>query len=943
MRLRSRSLLVSACTVLCALAGAPLHAQGVVTGTVADESHRPLAGALVGVLGQTGGVGTARDGTFRLAGVAAGSQRLLVRYIGFQPETATVAVINGKETHLDVIMRRPLQQLSAIIVESSIAGQAAALNQQRAADNLSSVVDAELVGRLPDRNLAEALGRVPGVALVRDQGEGRFVQIRGTNATLNTLSIDGMRMASPEPATRQTPMDVIPSDMVAAIQVNKTLTPDMDADAIGGNVNLVTPAPRAGMPLASLNLAGGENLINNGKLKNVSALVGRRLGAGDKLGVVLGGNYYQNDRGSQNYEMGWCVETTCRGVDTSRALDAPTQIALRNYSQVLRTRRGGNGAIDYRFNDNHSVFVKGIYSKFSDSEERYVTTPSFSSGTYVVTDANRGTVTGARMDKELRLRPVSQTQQSFQLGGKHQLFSDLSLDYTGQWAKATEDRPNSLTMVFRQSSMDFTYDVSDQDQPKFTVTKGAETDASKFVYNTLRQQTRHVNDVDKSGRINLAKPFAFGDVSTVFKIGASARLKDRTSVDSSNRFLATFKSGANAPTLPLTLAALQGSPRTSDFLDNKYTFGPQASSSAVKTFWETYGSSLNINAAQSQVESNQGSYSAKEDVYAGYLMATIDAGALRLIPGARLERTSEVNGGNFVRLAGTNVTIVPQSKTQDYTNVLPSISAKYTLNEQTVLRGAITSTLVRPNFVDFSPSINVPDGNGVTASVGNPDLKPIRSTNFDLMVEHYFRSVGFLAAGYFHKSLSDYIFRSQRAATAADAVPSTVTTIAQPLNAESGTLDGFELAWQQNFTMLPGALRGLGLNANYTYTKSSTSLPGRTGDGTKARLPGQAGNAANVGVFYEYARLQLRVGYNFADSYLEVVGATTKTDIYVASRGQLDASGTITIIPQVKLFFETNNLTNQPLRRYEGRPERSWQPGNEYYRSWGMIGLRIQP
>jgi outer membrane receptor for ferrienterochelin and colicin len=148
--------------------------------------------------------------------VISGALTLIVRYLGYQPETLSVAAVPGKSVIADVVMHRPMQ-LETIRVESSVAGQAAALNQQRAADNVSSIVDAELVGRLPDRNLAEALGRVPGVALVRDQGEGRYVQIRGTNATLNTLSIDGMRVPSPDPGTRQTPMDVIPSDMVAAI------------------------------------------------------------------------------------------------------------------------------------------------------------------------------------------------------------------------------------------------------------------------------------------------------------------------------------------------------------------------------------------------------------------------------------------------------------------------------------------------------------------------------------------------------------------------------------------------------------------------------------------------------------------------------------------------------------------------------------------------------
>ncbi|HTE47194.1 MAG TPA: TonB-dependent receptor [Gemmatimonadaceae bacterium] len=929
---------------LCAAPLAHLAAQngtGSIYGMIADESKRPLAGAGITLESAVRRANALRDGSYRIPDVTEGSHRLIVRYMGYQPETVMVSVNSGHVTHADVSLHRPIQQLDAIRVESNVAGQAAALNQQKAGDNLSSVVDAELVGRLPDRNLAEALGRVPGVALVRDQGEGRYVQIRGMDASLNTLSIDGMRTPSPEPAARQTPMDVIPSDMVAAIQVNKTLTPDLDADAIGGNANLITRTARTGMPVASFSAAGGQNRINDGGIKNVTGYVGSRFGTNDRLGVVVGGSFYQTDRGSQNFEQGWCVETTCKGVAAANAPDAPTQLALRDYSQVLRTRKGGNGTLDYRFDDNNAVFLKGFYSRFSDDEQRYVTLANFSSGTYAVADANHGAVTGARMDKELRLRPVAQSQGSIQFGGQSLLPASTALDYTLQVARAREDRPQTLTMLFRESSMDFTYDVSQEDRPHYVVTKGAETDASKFAYNSLRQQTRHVLDDDKSGRVNLSRPFALGMVNGMLKIGGAARLKDRTSVDTSNRFLATFKPDAPAPSGAVTLATVQGQSRTGHFLDGSYVFGPQASAGSALSFWDTYHNSLGQDVPRSIVESTSGNFAVGEDVYAGYAMATLDAGPVRIIPGVRLENTRQKNTGYLVKQAGTNVTVTPQTRTINYTNAFPSLTARWSIDDQTYIRGAVTRSLVRPAFGSMTPFITIPDGNGVVASIGNPDLLPTRALNLDLEVERYLRSVGFVSAGVFHKKLDDFIFSAQRNALAGDNLGPTVITLSQPVNGATGTLDGYELAWQQNLTFLPSVLSGLGVNANYTRTSSSTTLPSR--EGTKSRLPGQAGNAANVGLFYEYSRLSLRGGYNFSDQYLEVVGATPLTDVYVASRGQLDVSGNFRVTPQVGLFLETNNLTNQPLRRYIGKSVRGWAPGDEYYRSWGMFGVRVQP
>jgi len=921
-----------------------LHAQqgtGVITGTITDATHRPLAGAEITLEGTVRRASANRDGSYRLTDVAEGSQHLIARYIGYLPETLSVNVTARRVARADVTLRQPIQELEVIRIESNVAGQAAALNQQRASDNLSSVVDAELVGRLPDRNLAEALGRVPGVALVRDQGEGRYVQIRGMDASLNTLSIDGMRVPSPEPSARQTPMDVIPSDMVAAIQVSKTLTPDLDADAIGGNANLITRTARAGAPLISLTAAGGQNRINDGGIKNVTGFAGNRFGTDGKLGVVIGGNYYQNDRGSQNFEQGWCVETTCNGVAAASALDAPTQLALRDYSQVLRTRKGGNGAVDYRFDDNNSMFLKGFYSRFSDSEQRYVTLANFSSGTYTVTDPNHGTVVGARMDKELRLRPVAQSQGSLQLGGQSLLMGTTSLDYTLQVARAREDRPQTLTMLFRQSAMAFTYDVSDENRPHSTVTTGSELDASRFTYNSLRQQTRHVLDDDKSGRVNVSRHLALGSMSALFKVGASARLKDRSSADTSNRFLATFKVGAPAPPTPVTLQSVVGQSRTGHFLDGSYTFGPQASAPGALTFWDTYRNSLNQDVPRSTVESTSGNFTVGEDVYAGYAMGTLDAGALRLIPGVRVENTHQENTGYLVQQSGTTVTVVPKTTTMSYTNAFPSLTARWSMDEQTAIRGAVTTSLVRPAFGSMTPFITIPDGSAVVASIGNPDLKPTHSLNLDLQVERYYGAVGFVAVGVFHKKLDDFIFNAQRPAVAADNLGPTVITLSQPINGATGTLTGYELAWQQNLTFLPGLASGLGVNVNYTRTSSSTTLPSR--EGTKSRLPGQAGNAANVGLFYEYGRVSLRGGYNFSDQYLEVVGATPQTDIYVASRGQLDISGSFRLTRQATMFLETNNLTNQPLRRYEGRSERGWAPADEYYRSWGMAGIRIQP
>jgi outer membrane receptor protein involved in Fe transport len=273
-------------------------ATGSITGTVTDPSGRPLGGVVVQIGTSRIGTATERDGRYRLVRVEPGSQTVTFRYIGFQPATRTIAVKAGGEVTQDVQLKEAVAKLSGVIVTGQVAGQAAALNQQRTASNIASVIDNELVGRLPDPNLAEALARVPGIAVVRDQGEGRFVQIRGTNADLNSMSLNGLRVSTPEQNNRQLPMDVIPSDQAAAIQVSKTLTPDMDADAIGGNVNIVTRTARAGQPLFNATAAGGQNALGGGALINLGMNAGKRFGSSQKFGAMIGGTFYRNDRAS---------------------------------------------------------------------------------------------------------------------------------------------------------------------------------------------------------------------------------------------------------------------------------------------------------------------------------------------------------------------------------------------------------------------------------------------------------------------------------------------------------------------------------------------------------------------------------------------------------------------------------------------------------------------
>lgn len=940
---------------LCAvLLASPLAAQGVVAGTVTDATGRPLSGVLVLIDGTSIRAAT-ENGAFRAVNVPVGQRSITFRYIGFQPVTRPVTVANGETARLDVRLSEAITSLTAIEVRGQVAGQASALNQQRTSSTITSVIDNELVGRLPDPNLAEALARVPGVAVVRDQGEGRFVQIRGTNADLNSMSLNGMRVSTPEQNNRQLPMDVIPSDQAAQIQISKTLTPDMDADAIGGNVNIVTRTARANQPLLNGTFAGGQNQLGGGALINAGLNAGKRFGAAQKFGAMFGGTYYRNDRASQNVEGDWCSQTRNCGVSGTpsfTSLNAPNLLEFRDYPQVDRQRNGANGTLDYLLGNNSKLFLRGTWNRFSDDEIRARARFRFRGGggsrwNQITPDS--GTTTGSQFDRDLRLREVIQDIYTAQLGGEHFSNSGKAFDWTLGTSRASEDRPDVLTMGFRQSGMTLAYNVSEPDRPRASVVTGSFDDPSRFPFNSLVREVRSTNDDDVSAKANASIPVSFGRFIGTLKGGLSARLKDRSNSIRNTTHTSAVGANSAGATAATLMSALTTETTGRTLLDNRYQFGRTFNPERMREFVAANPNAFTVNALTSQTVSAGGTYTVGEDVYAGYLMATLDAGPLRIVPGVRVEATRVNNTAKIVALnaAGTALArpISDTTGTANYTNVFPSINATWRVDEYTNVKAAVTTALVRPQFNDMVPYLNVQAGQQ-TASIGNPALQATTAINYDLMVERYFTSVGFVAAGAFAKSLSNFIFPTSRARVAEDAVGPDATQITQPVNGPTANLYGFEVAWQQNLTFLPGLLSGLGLNANYTYTTSDADIPGRGRDGVTTPLPGQTGNAGNLGVFFDRGPLSLRVGGNYSGAFLSTINPTTpEADTRTKSRFQVDASGSFRIRNGVKLFGEFINLTNTPLRAFVGdRQNRGGggdDPSFEAYKSWGMIGIRI--
>src|ERR1700692_558204 len=361
----SSLLFVLILNLIWAASGAAQTNKGTIIGTVKDTTGAALPGARVEIQGGPSAVSDGQ-GQFIFTNLASGSYTATVNYVGFATSTSTVTVAAGQTARLNAVLDLASQSDIVLVTAERAHGEAEAINEERVADNILNVLPAEVITSLPNANIADAVGRLPGVTLERDEGEGKYVQIRGTEPRLAHLTIDGIEFPSPEGGVRQVKLDVIPADLIESVQINKTLQPNMNGDAIGGSVNLVTK--KAGdRPTLSLYGLGGFTPIDNTRyVGEVGGTAGNRFGAQKRLGVMFSGSYDYNGRGIDDIEPVPAVATLPDGTST---YDITTP-AFRQYL-YNRRRYGFGGSVDYRLSENSNVYVHTLYSDFQDYGRRY--------------------------------------------------------------------------------------------------------------------------------------------------------------------------------------------------------------------------------------------------------------------------------------------------------------------------------------------------------------------------------------------------------------------------------------------------------------------------------------------------------------------------------------------------------------------------------------------
>ncbi|WP_043767939.1 TonB-dependent receptor [Algiphilus aromaticivorans] len=863
-------------------------------------------GARVRIVGTDLSTATDRSGNFRFRDLPAGEYELVVEYLGAPAQRQDVELTAGETRRVDIVIAG--SDVEEVRVVGQAAGQAAALTRERNALNNLNVLSADAIGQFPDNNVAEALQRVPGISLERDQGEGRFAVIRGANAEFNTTTVNGLRIPGPEDDSRAVNLDVVSSDLVESVEISKSLLPDQDADAVGGNIEIKT---LTAFDLGNSLTASVEGSYNE-PLEETSpriSLTGTRLfsvGEGtDNFGVSASFNYFDRSFAVDNVEAGTWPEVTAPDGAEVRSPEAAEQ---RDY-ELSRERTGGVLNFDYRPTEDSEYFLRTLYSRFADNEIELEHEYLFEDGDPTEISGDRGLFDNAAVERRGKETTATRDILAFVAGGEN-LLGDWEADYQAGYAEASTSEPFSLGTALISEGLDIGYDLSDRQVPNlFGQDVAALEDVSGYELDLIELESDETEETETSFELNFARDLRYGNRPGRLQFGGKIRLRDKFN-DGNNSNFEDF--GGD-----FTLADFVGSsPR--DYPLGR--FGPAVDTDRLRQFYFDNRENFTRNEADFLLDSKGEDYDLEENIYAAYAMSEIVFGRLELVGGLRVEQTEiDQNGFRAIVDEGTNdgiPTIEPFSGSNDYTDFFPNLQALYSITESWQLRAALTRTIARPNFEDAGARqlIEIEGGERV-AEVGNPELDPLYSNNVDLELS-YFSPQGLTAAsvGVFYKDIEDFFVSTDVAGQAPFEDFDEVATVT---NGESARLYGVELSYVQEFGFLPSPWDGLLLLANYTWVDSEAEVPFRD---SKIPLPRQAEDIANLAVGYDKYGLSLRLAANRRGTYFDGVEEEDdpSQDRYVDEEFRLDFTSEYSFTSNWTAILNVQNITDEVFYAYLG-------------------------
>lgn len=952
----ARLKLTTASAALLALAAPGLAQAQVLSGTVKDSSGEArFEGAIITIEELGRSVATDRFGVFRITNVPEGSYTITTDYVG-TPSVSSSIDLPTEGANIDIVIGEDVEYIDNIIVVGTRAAQAGAINQQRASNSIITVIDSDGLGNFPDTTVADSLQRAVGISIETDQGEGRYVSIRGISPDLISASINGVRTPSPEDR-RGVLLDGVPSDLLSGIEIQKSLTPDLDADTIGGVINLKTLSAfdRDGQFL-SVKAQGRVNEITD-NLSGKGTLTYTNTWD-DRLGLAVSANYQQLAIEAHNNEVGGWGE------------DNGTFFINDDYEHrwydLTRERFGLVGNLDFRATDNTTLYFRSLFNRYEDDEVRNkfeyrafddTFDDAFGNGdedTELASpiSSTQSQVALNEVDAEVRKRLEIREIQTYSLGGETTLDS-WTFDYEVAYATAEEDDSRNHDVTFR------TEDIQEElgataTSPQFLLidTSTSETprlsnqaifdrilNPANFALDELEEEDTINEDEEVSARLNIARDSVMGDVPVTWKAGGKYR--DREKIRDVNKIFSEADDVF-----------------ASEFTDNQLIPGwrlpnpsPAFPDGDLTVALRNGGDSrLEVNDDDTFLESNFEDFTINEQILAAYAMGTFEIDNLTLIAGVRLEQTDvelqgnivaeefEDENGNDVAAASTTFTLE-----DDYTNVLPSVNAKYDFSEKFIGRAAYYSAVVRPAFNEIAPSLFINDDrDGI--EMGNTALEPLEADNFDLSFEFYPSELSLISISGFYKSIDNAIFPVEFEIGDAPAgvdlsrIPASILAdpgaeVATFINVPDSEIFGVEFNVIQSLDVISPALDGFLFSGNLTLSDSEATLP----DGRVVPFLRQSDVVWNAALGYEKGPWDLRVSANYRGDTLDEL-LEEDLDRIQDDRLLVEASAKYQINDQFQVYVEGKNLTDAPEYYYFGNESRLSQY-DEFGRSF-IFGVR---
>lgn len=941
-----------------------IHAQ-TIKGTVVGKTNGALPGANISIVDADSKAASSLDGDFNLLSPKLGEINIKVEYLGYETKIFPVTVKEGTNDigYLTIFPEEKESKGNIKNIDQVVISRPNALTQAKAYEikknnnAIMEVIAADAIGKLPDRNAAEAVQRVQGVAVARYHGEADQATVRGTPFSWTSALFNGNRLPSANVlGNRSFVLDVVPSELIQFVQVSKAVTPDMDGDAIGGSINFITRTAPAKKTL-NISGAGGYNTFSQNATYNGSIVYGDRFFK-NKLGVILSGAIWDRQWGADSFDVTY---NTAAANDIQKK--SINTVMMKRYMGTRRTI-GLNGGLEYKFNASNKVYFRGMFNKFDDIRPVYESYVDY---------------TNSRYQYNFRYSHYQTELYGIELGGEHSLSKKLSMDWmlSDYHAKYFLDTPPTSEIkglpiaTFRQKITGGFKNLSNDGKRYwgFDSPNGAGGDyldyssdaansnetmnADKLLLSQLVIAKLDNDERDQIARLNVKYDLSS---NIILKVGAKYREKDRNSTYGYNAvYIPNAVLGVpNSPALlALSQLSTNESPKGTAFLsgmNGDYSSYIMNAPTKDQLFQMYSPGFLQQNGFRdfSSAETNATSvYTGKENVFAAYAMAEIKATEqFKIVGGFRNETTRLSLYGAKATKEGTPPTTVisPSVVESNYNAFLPMLHLRYNFSPQSSLRFAYTRSFIRPNFGDMSPGSsidNTTSPNRITR--GNPDLKPTFSHNFDMMGEYYFNNIGILSGGVFYKKISDIVFSD----TSMMNISGTDYMVTQAKNLQDSHLFGFEVGINKRLDFLPGILGNFGVECNYTFIDSTVDVP-RTGvEGVtyfdKTTLPNQSKNLFNAILYYESNKIMIRLAGNYRGKSVETINQNLGPQYYIWSDKNftVDFSASYDLSKKVKLFIELNNLSNESLRLYMGDNKKRIT-SHEWYGSRGQLGVRWQ-